>query len=152
MAVTGPDRSALNRLLDAARRAARGPWRKGCGSKDWGHARYEGSRSRFGSFRRTLSGSRRRQVYVQTSDLELTLGELPPVARFSQVLLFELCHDLARDTHAWPYGGCLACQVRDRSNVSFASHGAAPQCDTPSAIATCGSWPPPASRSNKHQT
>ena len=53
--------------------------------------------------------------------IKLGLGELPPVARFLQVPLFELHHDLTRITHARANEGSLASQVGNGSDISFAT-------------------------------
>ena len=52
--------------------------------------------------------------------LKIGLGELPPVARFFQVRLFELRHDLTRAPHARPNDGGLTAQMGNCSDISFA--------------------------------
>jgi hypothetical protein len=53
--------------------------------------------------------------------LKIGLGELPPAARFLQVLLLELHHDLARAAHTRPNEGSLAAQVGNCSDISLAT-------------------------------
>jgi Lecithin retinol acyltransferase len=55
--------------------------------------------------------------------LKVALGELPPSSRFLQIALFELGHHLTWDSRTRLDEGSLATQVRNRSDVSFATHG-----------------------------
>jgi len=53
--------------------------------------------------------------------LKIALGELPPAARFLQVLLVELHQDLTRVAHTRPNEGSLASQMGNCSDISFAT-------------------------------
>jgi hypothetical protein len=53
--------------------------------------------------------------------LKIGLGELPPAARFSQVMVLELHHDLTRVAHTRPNEGSLASQMGYCSDISFAT-------------------------------
>ena len=53
--------------------------------------------------------------------VEIPLGELPPAARFLQVRLLELHHDLTRVTHTRPNEGALTVQMGNCSDISLAT-------------------------------
>jgi hypothetical protein len=53
--------------------------------------------------------------------LKIALGELPPAARFLQVLRVELHHDLTRVAQTRPNEGSPASQMGNCSNISFAT-------------------------------
>ena len=53
--------------------------------------------------------------------LKIARRELPPAARFLQVLLVELHHDLTRVAHTRPNEGSLASQMGNCSDISFAT-------------------------------
>jgi hypothetical protein len=55
------------------------------------------------------------------SGLKVTLGELPPPARFLQVRLFKLDHDLTWITRARPNEGSLTPQMGNCSDIPLAT-------------------------------